>query len=703
MISLEPQLVNGQRVYVIVFSSNAPNPANFDGVETAALTNDPNNGWNQEIWIYTVPAVADVDLTAGGEVSVELVNPAGFTQITNTPASRLPTPGAANTFPFVADDNRDAIITDNGDRIVFTSTRNLVPAVGNADGSPEIFVFNRGSGAFAQLTKTQDVFDSGGRLVFSAFNANPSISTNGSVISFVSNGNFVLNNGVLAEGAGDNGDNANGHGNEEIYLVNFGGTAITSFKQVTKTKTDATANTVNLFSPGRRMSRNGDMLLFDTLAEDPTNNGTIDQFYAIFLYTVSTNTFKQVALRALPPAGDFGFIHFPTFTDYNASLAPSTIIFSSPLNYKADGTFPAAGATDGLNANNVTQVWATQIPVTSSNTLTRLTNNPVSGSFALRAFTSNTRVRMTFTLSGVELGGGNGDGSAEVFYLLSPPNTSEPAAVLSFFTGASAFPVPVVNPSPSGSPTPSPSPSPSPSASPTPATQALGVAPGELTLIRASVALAPSNASSAGGSEINRRPPLPVELNGVSVSVNGAAAGLYFVGNNPSQINFVIPPGLAPGTAGVPVVVNNNGTVYRSGFQLITTQPDIFTTSMDAGGRALICNITNGLAFPCLSEPFKVTSTDASGNVVATRLLMNVTGVRAILIAQQITVTIGTKDIVADAVRPNFNMPGWDQIEFVLPSDLAPGDYPVVVKVNPGGGVVSSRPAETAPHVTIIP
>src|SRR5689334_21199773 len=33
MISLAPVLFEGQRIYTIVFSSNAPNPANFDGTE----------------------------------------------------------------------------------------------------------------------------------------------------------------------------------------------------------------------------------------------------------------------------------------------------------------------------------------------------------------------------------------------------------------------------------------------------------------------------------------------------------------------------------------------------------------------------------------------------------------------------------------------------------------------------------------------
>src|SRR4030095_14296865 len=55
MLSLAPQLSGGKRTYVIVFSSNAPNPASFDGTDSAALDADAN----QEIWIYEVPAVAD--------------------------------------------------------------------------------------------------------------------------------------------------------------------------------------------------------------------------------------------------------------------------------------------------------------------------------------------------------------------------------------------------------------------------------------------------------------------------------------------------------------------------------------------------------------------------------------------------------------------------------------------------------------------
>ena len=414
MISLEPQLVAGKRMYVIVFSSNAPNPSNFDpatlnqaGIDALAADG------NQEIWIYEIPAVADVDLSTGAEVSVDLVAGGAFTRITNTPASRATSAGGSFILPFVADDNREATITDDGNRIAFTSTRNLVGS-GNTDGSPEIFVFDRLSATFSQLTKMQDVFV-GPRLI-SAFNANPCLSSNGSVITFISNGNLTLDTtGTAVDvGAGANNDDGSGHGNEEIYLANYNGSTLSNFRQITKTKTNTTQVTVNVYSPGRRFSRDGSMLVFDSLAEDPTANGAINNFYAVFAYTVAANTFTQVATRATTPSFDFGVIHFPTFTDYSASLQPGTIIFTSTLNYKADGTFPTT-ATDGLNANNSIQIWAVKLPLVAANPVTRLTNNPPSGSFALRALASNSRQRLAFAFSGVELGGGNSDASSEVF------------------------------------------------------------------------------------------------------------------------------------------------------------------------------------------------------------------------------------------------------------------------------------------------
>jgi uncharacterized protein (TIGR03437 family) len=198
---------------------------------------------------------------------------------------------------------------------------------------------------------------------------------------------------------------------------------------------------------------------------------------------------------------------------------------------------------------------------------------------------------------------------------------------------------------------------------------------------------------------------LPIELNGVSLSVNGAAAGLYFVGNASKQINFVMPAGLPVGLGNVAINVLDSGantdTLYRGLVQVLVGQPDIFTTTNDAGGRAIAFNVTDpNTRTP---EPFNVTSTDASGNTVPTVIELNVTGVHFAAPAE-ITVTVGTTAISGAsilAVRPNPEMPGFDIINFALPSSLAgAGDVPVQVTFSRSVTTLS-RPADTAPHITI--
>ena len=69
--------------------------------------------------------------------------------------------------------------------------------------------------------------------------------------------------------------------------------------------------------------------------------------------------------------------------------------------------------------------------------------------------------------------------------------------------------------------------------------------------------------------------------------------------------------------------------------------------------------------------------------------------------------TIGTTDISGAAiifVGPNREMPGFDLINFTLPESLAgAGDVPIIVTITKSGAAFSSRPSDTAPHLTISP
>ena len=259
---------------------------------------------------------------------------------------------------------------------------------------------------------------------------------------------------------------------------------------------------------------------------------------------------------------------------------------------------------------------------------------------------------------------------------------------------------PVFMPTATSTGSPTPSPSPTPTGSPTPFI-APGLAPGELAIAKASFSPVPAAASVSNNnaSESGRAPSLPIELNGVSVSINGAACGLYSVDG--TQINFVVPIGLVPnsGSASYPIVINNNGTVIRGLVVIVSAQPDIFMTPPPPGpgGRAVVCNITNPLTPGCLMEPFNVTSDDGTGAQVPTVLRISLTGVRGAA-ASSTTVTVGTTVITASTIVSS-DLPGFDQLNFVLPSTVDRGDLPILVKVNSA----SSRPSDTAPHITINP
>ena len=236
----------------------------------------------------------------------------------------------------------------------------------------------------------------------------------------------------------------------------------------------------------------------------------------------------------------------------------------------------------------------------------------------------------------------------------------------------------------------------------------MGLSSGELSIVRSTVGLANSDKTAVGGSETARSPILPVELNGVSVSVEGIAAGLYFVGDSPAEgITFVVPTGFSTGVARI--VINNRGTVFRGFLQVVGSQPDIFTSTNGAGGIAMVCNVTNTAISGCVTGPFQVTTADSTGTQVPTKLEIYLTGVRFALTAEtKVSFVNGTTttDIIPTSVRNNKNMFGYDLTTITLPATLAgaaPIDYKLIVTVTKGTSTFGSRPVATASQVTIIP
>ncbi|HEX8920336.1 MAG TPA: hypothetical protein VF766_02590, partial [Pyrinomonadaceae bacterium] len=289
----EPVLSNNGRW--IAFTSNASTPASFDGdANSAALVADGN----QEVFLYFIPAVPAVNLSNGADPG--FINLAGgtFTQITNTTASRKPIAGTTSTVPFVAFDNREVSVNDNASVVAFVSVRNLV-GNGNADGSPEVFIYRRTpTEALTQMTTTD--------LAANEFTTNPSISGNGSVVAFFSNAN-------LAAGGASNNSDKNG----EVYLGSYDVTTATASvtRQVTRTTASSTSTGLNFFFPGRRISRDGNFIAFESKA-DLSGTGANQETSTVFIYNVAANSFTQVG----PRATNTSIPRFPTFTDYNVAL-----------------------------------------------------------------------------------------------------------------------------------------------------------------------------------------------------------------------------------------------------------------------------------------------------------------------------------------------------------------------------------------------
>ncbi|MGH9848006.1 MAG: hypothetical protein ACREEM_55690, partial [Blastocatellia bacterium] len=79
--------------------------------------------------------------------------------------------------------------------------------------------------------------------------------------------------------------------------------------------------------------------------------------------------------------------------------------------------------------------------------------------------------------------------------------------------------------------------------------------------------------------------PLPTSLLGAGVTVNGAAAPLFFV--SPNQVNFLVPPGTQAGDAQVVITSNaasGDQIVSRGTVKVTTLAPAVFTANANGTG-----------------------------------------------------------------------------------------------------------------------
>lgn len=784
IVNTRPVISNDGRW--IAFSSNATtstptvpdatNPGSFDGnalvtgtpVPSPSVTPTPNptatptptpaptatptptpfpEPWtrdaNLELWLYQIPAYAPVaNLSSGDELPVTNLAGGTFTRLTNTDPSQFPRPATTSNGAFVADDNHDASINDDGTVIAFASTRDLVPCVGNKlltappyEDNDEIFTYVRGAASqcgapnasdpgLRQVTKTLR-----GPISNPIYNKNPTISGNGRRVVFTSTGDDPIDDPASNTNPNfDTGNNPLSSRNEEIFFTDLtadgrpGPAPASDLRRQITTTTSVAGAPVNILDLGRRMSRDGNYIAFDSYADLPvgtTAQGANKTSFGLYLYNVTANAFTAIGPRSDADTGAIGgdANHYPTFTDTDANGAPATLVLETRLNIKADGTIPTTAA-DGLNPDELrpTQLYSYPLNVVApaTATFTRLGKFPAGSIFAsTQAITSNSIKRFAFNLASTELGSGNFDSNSEVYYFLKPDVITPTGLIrgITFFTGATrqlttkATPSPT--PTPTATPTPTPTPSPSPSVSPTPTPTPVtpdtvfGISPGMLTTLdfgRSRPGITPRTASGSP----TRSPGLPFELSGVSITVNGVACLIKSV--DTQGVTFVTPRALASAIAGTsyPVVINDNGRVSKGNLTIVPTRPDIFNATMTPapGGRTKLFNVTNRIF---TTEPFAIKTIRRRGDVLTPSVLrIYLTGVANV---DSLLVSVRIRDKIMTGIA-NTNVlvePGVYTVDFPLDAGLeAAGDQPVVVTITSGGVTFSSRLDDTTSKVSIL-
>ena len=172
--------------------------------------------------------------------------------------------------------------------------------------------------------------------------------------------------------------------------------------------------------------------------------------------------------------------------------------------------------------------------------------------------------------------------------------------------------------------------------------------------------------------------PLPTKLGGVSVTIGGKPAALFFVAA--SQINLAVPSGLPEGINNI-VVTNVDNSTRTGTVKIVTSEPGIFSAKSDGKGNAAALTTKDGVSFATVFNPDgSEKPTDAGTRQQPNYLVLFGTGIRttpatnptdANGVAEAIIVTIQGVIVPVLYAGPAPGFVGLDQINVTLPPELS--------------------------------
>jgi adhesin/invasin len=168
--------------------------------------------------------------------------------------------------------------------------------------------------------------------------------------------------------------------------------------------------------------------------------------------------------------------------------------------------------------------------------------------------------------------------------------------------------------------------------------------------------------------------PLPTNASGVTVTVNGQLAPLYYV--SPGQIDFQVPWETGTGTASVVVSANGLASSAAS-VQVVSAGPGLnqyvqnypaysinSSTNAIAAGGTIIAYVTG-------SGPVSPSQTDGA-----------LPGSSNVNVTSTCTATIGSQNAVVGFCGLQPNSVGLVQVNITVPSSLTTGTYPLTISIN---------------------
>jgi uncharacterized protein (TIGR03437 family) len=195
--------------------------------------------------------------------------------------------------------------------------------------------------------------------------------------------------------------------------------------------------------------------------------------------------------------------------------------------------------------------------------------------------------------------------------------------------------------------------------------------------------LAPSGDSRIWQSSDFVNNQMPVQLDGVSVTVNGQPAYVYYI--SPAQVNILTPP--APLSGSVPVQVSNNGVI--SATFMVQAQAEAPSFFVFNGGPYLAATHVDGSyigptsLYPGLTTPAQPGETIviyANGFGPTSSPVVSGSVSQSGTLSPLPVITIG--GVSATVAFAGLVAPGEFQFNVVVPSSLANGDQPVTAMYN---------------------